>query len=128
MVLVHDDGLRSLSQSFQPASYKLDPINPDGSSASFKTGGFMPVLASPEPNSPDLAVPPSPADPNGGDMEPVTSPSASPENPFRCEACGYTPITEVDKETQTDPLVFPYENQLVVLPPFVYPRGTKWTL
>ena len=90
----------------------------------------MPILASPEPNSPVLAVPPSPADPNGGDMEPVTSPSASPVAPVDrcCEACGYTPITEVDKETQTDPLVFPYENQLVVLPPFVYPRGTKWWL
>jgi hypothetical protein len=99
-------------------SYQYEPINPDGSSASFKTGGFMPVLASPEPNSPDLAVPPSPADPNGGDMEPVSSPSASPENPFRCEACGYTPITEVDKETQTDPLVFP----------FVFPPLGKWTL
>ena len=109
-------------------SYQYEPINPDGSSASFKTGGFMPVLASPEPNSPGLAVPPSPADPNGGDMEPVTSPSASPVNPWTCGACGYTPIVEVDKETQTDPLVFPYENQLVVLPPFVYPRGTKWWL
>ena len=105
-------------------SYEYELINPDGSSASFKTGGFMPVLASPEPNSPDLAVPPSPADPNGGDMEPVSSPSASPENPFRCEACGHTPIIEVDKETQTDPLVFPH--LVGSLQPFVYPRGTKW--
>ena len=94
--------------------YHLELINPDGSSASFETGGFMPILAPPQPNS--------------GDMEPVTSPSASPENPFRCDACGYAPPTEVDVETQTDPLVFPYDNQLVVLPPFVYPRGTKWTL
>ena len=107
--------------------YHLELINPDGSSASFETGGFMPILAPPQPNSPDLVVQPSPADPNGGDMEPVTSPSASPVN-RRCHACGYTPITEVDKETQTDPLVFPYENQLVVLPPFVFPRGIKWTL
>ena len=105
-------------------SYQYEPINPDGSSASFKTGGFMPVLASPEPNSPDLGVQPAPADPNGGDMEPVSSPSASPENPFRCDACGYAPPTEVDVETQTDPLVFPH--LVGSLPPFVYPHDTKW--
>ena len=111
--------------------YHLELINPDGSSASFETGGFMPILAPPQPNSPDadpnspdLAVPPSPTDPNSGDMEPVTSPSASPENPFRCDACGYAPPTEVDVETQTDPLVFPH--LVGALPPFVYPHGTKW--
>ena len=104
--------------------FHLELKNPDGTSASFLTTGFMPILAPPQPNSPDLAVPPSPADPNGGDMEPVSSPSASPENPFRCEACGHTPIIEVDKETQTDPLVFPH--LVGSLPPFVYPRGTKW--
>ena len=69
MVLVHDDGLRSLSQSFQPASYKLDPINPDGSSASFKTGGFMPVLAPPSPISGDLEMELDFADPNSGDWD-----------------------------------------------------------
>ena len=49
--------------------YHLELINPDGSSASFETGGFMPRLAPPQPNSGDLA----PADPNPGDMEVVSS-------------------------------------------------------
>ena len=73
-----------------------------------------------------------PADLNGGDMEPVTSPSASPVD-RRCEACGYTPITEKDKETQTDPLVFPYLGpngyELVAVPQVpVFPQGTKFWL
>jgi hypothetical protein len=58
----------------------------------------------------------------------VSSPTYSPVNPHQCDACGYCPITEVDKATQTDPLVFPFENKLVVLPPFVFPHGVKWSL
>ena len=91
-------------------SYQYEPINPDGSSASFKTGGFMPVLAPPSPISGDLEMEVADPDVNG----------------IRCEACVHIAITEVDVSTQTDPLVFPFENQLVVLPPFVFPRGIKW--
>jgi hypothetical protein len=107
-------------------SYYTEPVNPDGSSDTYETGSFMPRLRQPQPNSPDLVVQPAPADPNGDDMEPVTSPSASPVAPVdrRGEACGYTPITEVDKGTQTDPLVFPH--LVGALPPFEYPHGTKW--
>jgi hypothetical protein len=36
--------------------YHLELKNPDGTSASFLTTGFMPILAPPQPNSPDLAV------------------------------------------------------------------------
>ena len=115
--------------------FHLELKNPDGTSASFLTTGFMPILAPPQPNSPDLVVQPSPADPNGGDMEPVTSPSASPVAPVDrcCEACGYTPITEVDKGTQTDPLVFPHLGpsgyELVAVPQVpVFPLGTKFWL
>ena len=37
-------------------------------------------------------------------------------------------VKEVDQGTQTDPLVFTFENQLVVLPPFVFPHGVKWSI
>ncbi len=145
-------------------SYYTELINPDGSSDTFETGGFMPRLRQPQPNSGDLVVQPAPADPNSGGMEPVSPPSPedifspSPTPPLgRCVNCDF-PITAVatggglripgvadsvggsansyrvpdgrywEIATQTDPLVFPYENQLVVLPPFVYPHGTKWWL
>ena len=92
--------------------FHLELKNPDGTSVSFLTTGFMPVLAQPQPNSGNLEVDPAPADPNSGDIRmvsEVTSPSPSP-SPVdrRCETCGHSPIVEVDKGTQTDPLVFPY--------------------
>jgi len=73
------------------------------------------------PTSP-VAAPTSPGQ--------VSSPTYSPVNPqaHQCEECDRYPITEVDAGTQTDPLVFPSENQLVVLPPFVFPRCVKWWL
>jgi hypothetical protein len=98
-------------------SWKYELKNPDGTSASFLTTGYMPLLAPPEPNSPDLVM-----------RSGVASPSSSPVNQHQCEACGYCPPTTVETGSQTDPLVFPFENQLVVLPPFVFPRGIKWTL
>ena len=36
--------------------FHLELKNPDGTSVSFLTTGFMPILAPPQPNSPDLAV------------------------------------------------------------------------
>jgi len=50
-------------------SWKYELKNPDGTSASFLTTGYMPLLAPPEPNSPDLVM-----------RSGVASPSSSPVN------------------------------------------------
>jgi hypothetical protein len=60
-----------------------------------------------------------------------TSPVAAGDsevNPWECKACGHIIPTTKELGTQSDPLVFPFENQLLVLQPFVFPRGVKWYL